>query len=111
MSTTDMIATPIDEAICWLVMLSRVEPRATSCDVSVFRAEVISGIIVPPMPRPMTNSTGEGCTSSSSSRVTPWVRANMPPTIAASPNGTIRPTGSLSTREPAIGIVIIAPRP
>ena len=40
-----MIATPIDEAICWL-MLSSVEPRATSCDFSVFSAEVISGIIV-----------------------------------------------------------------
>ena len=52
-----MIATPIDEAICWL-MLSSVEPRATSCDFSVFSAEVISGIIVAPMPRPMTNSTG-----------------------------------------------------
>ena len=56
-STTDMIATPIDEATCWL-MLSSVEPRATSCDFSVFSAEVISGIIVAPMPRPMTNSTG-----------------------------------------------------
>ena len=56
-STTDMIATPIDDAICWL-MLSSVEPRATSCEVSVFIADVISGIIVAPMPRPMTNSTG-----------------------------------------------------
>ncbi len=56
-STTDMIATPIDEATCWL-MLSSVEPRATSCDFSVFSAEVISGIIVAPMPSPMTNSTG-----------------------------------------------------
>ena len=52
-----MIATPIDDAICWL-MLSNVDPRATSCDFSVFSAEVISGIIVAPMPRPMTNSTG-----------------------------------------------------
>ena len=52
-----MIATPIEEAICWL-MLSSVEPRATSCDFSVFSADVMSGIIVAPMPRPMTNSTG-----------------------------------------------------
>ena len=56
-STTDMMATPIDEAICWL-MLSSVEPRATSWEVSVFSADVMSGIIVAPMPRPMTNSTG-----------------------------------------------------
>ena len=38
-------------------MFSRVEPRATSCAFSVFSAEVNSGIIVPPMPRPITNSS------------------------------------------------------
>ena len=40
-----------------------------------------------------------------------WVRANMPPMMATSPNGTIRPTGSLSVSAPAMGIVHIAPRP
>ena len=46
---TDITATPTELAICW-VMLSSVEPRATSGAVSVFSAEVNSGIIVPPMP-------------------------------------------------------------
>ena len=55
-STTDMIATPMELAICWL-MFSSVEPRATWWAVSVFSAEVISGIIVAPMPSPMTKST------------------------------------------------------
>ncbi len=40
-----------------------------------------------------------------------WVSANMPPMIGTSPNGTMRPTGSLSVSAPAIGMVIIAPRP
>ena len=35
----------------------------------------------------------------------------MPPMMSTRPNGTIRPTGSLSVSAPAIGIVIIAPRP
>ncbi len=40
-----------------------------------------------------------------------WVRPNMPTTISASPTGTIRPTGILSTRRPAIGMVSMAPSP
>ena len=54
---TEMIATPIEEPICW-VMLSSVEPRATSCARRDFSAEVMIGIIVPPMPRPMRKRTG-----------------------------------------------------
>ena len=57
MKTTEMTATPTELAICW-VMLSSVEPRATWWLCSVLSAEVMSGIIVPPMPRPMTKSTG-----------------------------------------------------
>ena len=49
-----MIATPQELAICWL-MFSSVEPRATSWALSVFSAEVNSGIIVAPIPRPITN--------------------------------------------------------
>ena len=37
-------------------MLSNVEPRATSWLASVLSAEVNVGIIVAPMPRPITNS-------------------------------------------------------
>ena len=54
---TENVATPIELAICW-VMLSSVDPRATSWWVSVFSAEVMIGIIVAPMPRPMTNRIG-----------------------------------------------------
>ena len=50
-----MTAVPIEAAICW-VMFSSVEPRATSWAFSVCSAEVMIGIIVPPMPRPITNS-------------------------------------------------------
>ena len=57
MKTTEMTATPTELAICW-VMLSSVEPRATWCDRSVLSADVMIGIIVPPMPRPMMKSTG-----------------------------------------------------
>ena len=57
MSTTDIVATPTELEICWL-MLSSVEPRATWWAVSVFSAEVNSGIIVEPMPRPITTSIG-----------------------------------------------------
>ena len=39
------------------------------------------------------------------------VRAYMPPMISTRPNGTMRPTGILSMSAPAIGMVIIAPRP
>lgn len=56
-STAEMIATPIKEPTCW-IMLSRVEPRATSGPVSARSAEVIVGIMVAPIPRPMTKSTG-----------------------------------------------------
>ena len=40
-----------------------------------------------------------------------WVSPNMPIRMRTRPNGTIRPIGRLSTSEPAIGIVIIAPMP
>ena len=40
-----MMATPIEEPTCW-IMLSSVEPRATSGPVSARSAEVIVGIIV-----------------------------------------------------------------
>lgn len=56
-STTDAMATPKELATCW-VMLSRVEPRATWCAVSALSELVMSGIIVAPMPRPMTKSAG-----------------------------------------------------
>ena len=75
MSSTDMIATPTELAICW-VMFSSVEPRATSWAFSVFSAEVNSGIIVAPIPSPITNSsamiTGYGVVAVS------WVSPNMP---------------------------------
>ena len=91
-------------------MLSSVVPRATSWCVSVLSAEVMIGIIVPPMPRPMTKRIGmmkPQCEESASI----WVSANIPPVMRSSPNGTIRPTGKRSTSAPAIGIVSIAPRP
>ena len=78
-----MTATPTELAICW-VMLSSVEPRATSWWVSVFSADVMIGIIVPPMPRPITNSTGmmkPQCEVSASI----WVSANMPPMMSDQP--------------------------
>ena len=40
-----------------------------------------------------------------------WVRPNMPMMMPSRPNGTIRPTGILSTSRPAIGMVTMAPRP
>ena len=90
-------------------MFSSVEPRATSWAFSVFSAEVNSGIIVAPIPSPITNSsamiTGYGVVAVS------WVSPNMPIRMKTRPNGTIRPIGRLSTWEPAIGIVIIAPMP
>ena len=96
-SSTDMIATPHELAICW-VMFSSVEPRATSWARRVFSAEVNSGIIVAPMPRPITNSsamiTGYGVVAVS------WVSPNMPIRMTTRPNGTIRPIGRLSTRSP-----------
>ena len=52
---TEKSAVPIEAATCW-VMLSSVEPRATLCAVRVASAAVMIGIIVPPMPRPMTKS-------------------------------------------------------
>jgi hypothetical protein len=71
-------------------------------------AEVMIGIIVPPMPRPITNS--EPHSSQYDVSVT-WVRPNKPIAISAIANGTIRPTGILSASMPAIGIVSIAPMP
>ena len=55
--TTEMTAMPMELATCWL-MLSSVEPRATWCDLRVLNADVMSGIIVAPIPRPMMNRTG-----------------------------------------------------
>ena len=55
MSSTENSAVPIDAAICWVMFIS-VEPRAISWSRSVCSAEVMIGIIVPPMPRPMMNS-------------------------------------------------------
>ena len=40
-----------------------------------------------------------------------WVSAYMPAMMATRPNGTMRPTGSLSDSAPAMGMVHIAPRP
>lgn len=51
------MATPKELATCW-VMLSSVEPRATWWAVSALSELVMSGIIVAPMPRPMTKSAG-----------------------------------------------------
>ena len=51
------MATPKELATCWM-MFSIVEPRATWGPTSAFSELVISGIIVAPMPRPMTKSTG-----------------------------------------------------
>ena len=56
-SSTDIVAIPIELAIC-CVMFSKVEPRATAWAASVLRAEVNNGIIVAPMPMPITTSIG-----------------------------------------------------
>ena len=89
-----MPATPTELAICW-VMFSSVDPRATSCDLSVLRAEVNSGIIVAPIPRPITNSSAMitlyGVVAVS------WVSPNMPIRMKSRPKGTILPIGCLST--------------
>ena len=58
-SSTENSAVPIEAAICWVMFIS-VEPRAISWSFSVCSAEVMIGIIVPPMPRPMTNSAPAG---------------------------------------------------
>ncbi len=94
-SITEMTATPTELAICW-VMFSNVEPRATSWWVRVRRAVVKSGIIVAPIPRPMTNSRAMSRPYDVSTSI--WVSQNMLAVIRASPNGTIRPTGTLSAR-------------
>ena len=96
-SSTDMIATPTELAIC-CTMFSSVDPRATSCEVSVFSAEVMIGIIVPPMPRPITNRVAMSTVYDVVEVI--WVSENIPPMISSSPNGTIRPTGSLSVSAP-----------
>ena len=54
-SSTEKNAVPIEAATCWVMFIS-VEPRAISWFFSVCSAAVMIGIIVPPMPRPMTNS-------------------------------------------------------
>ena len=54
-SSTENSAVPIEAATCWVMFIS-VEPRAISASFSVCSAEVMIGIIVPPMPRPITNS-------------------------------------------------------
>ena len=107
-SSTDMIATPHELAICW-VMLSSVEPRATSWAFRVFSAEVNSGIIVAPMPRPITNSsamiTGYGVVA---------VELGQPEHADQDDDQAERHDPAdreLVDREPAIGIVIIAPMP
>ena len=105
---TEITATPTELPICWL-MFSRVEPRATSWALSVFSADVNSGIIVPPMPRPSTNSSAIS-RGYDVSAVT-WVRPKKPITMTTRPTGTIRPTGSRSLSVPAIGMVSIAPMP
>src|SRR5690242_10904035 len=91
--TTDIVATPTELAICWL-MFSRVEPRATSWAFRFRRAVVMIGIIVAPMPQPITTSitmiAGYGVVS------VIWVIPNMPTMINARPIGTIRPIGTLS---------------
>ncbi len=79
-------------------MFSSVDPRATSWARRVFSAEVNSGIIVAPMPSPITNSIGM-ITPYGVDAVT-WVSPNMPMTIRVRPTGTIRPTGILSTSAP-----------
>ena len=90
---TDMTATPIDEAICWMMFIS-VEPRATSCDFSVFSAEVMIGIIVRAHAQAHDEQRPGGCSAYGVVAVS-WVSANMPPMMATSPNGTMRPTGHL----------------
>jgi hypothetical protein len=92
---TDIVATPTELAICWL-MLSRVDPRATSWLVSVRRAVVKIGIIVPPMPRPMRNSQPVMTHFDVSASI--WERPNIPTMMVVMPNGTMRPTGTRSTR-------------
>ena len=53
-SSTEKTAVPIEAATCWTMFIS-VEPRAMVCSRSVARAADMIGIIVPPMPRPITN--------------------------------------------------------
>ena len=79
------------------VTLSSVEPRATSAALSVLSAEVNSGIIVAPMPSPVTNSQPMMCQSDVPGSVL-WARPNMPIRMPRKPNGTMRPTGILSTQ-------------
>ena len=54
-SSTENSAVPIEAAICWVMFIS-VEPRAISWSFRVASAEDMIGIIVPPMPSPITNS-------------------------------------------------------
>ena len=56
------------------MMFISVEPRATSVDRSVRSAEVMIGIIVPPMPRPITNSDADDQHGTTCRRST-WVSA------------------------------------
>jgi len=105
---TDMTAAPTEPPICW-TMFVNVDPRATSWLLSDFSAEVMIGIIVPPMPRPITNSAlhrNQYEVSAPNLRET-----ENPIAIRPRPNGTVRPTGIRSAKVPAIGIMIIAPKP
>ena len=54
-SSTENSAKPMDDATCW-VMFINVEPRAMLWSFSVARAADMIGIMVAPMPSPITNS-------------------------------------------------------
>ncbi len=107
-SSTDITAVPIEALICW-VMFIRVEPRAIWASLRVRRAAVMVGIIVMPMPRPITKNAPDVTQNDVS--VVSMVSGNMPMTISTSPVSTNLPGPNLSVSEPAIGIVSIAPRP
>jgi len=107
--TTEIVAIPVALATCW-VTLSSVDPRATSAALSVLSAEVNNGIIVEPIPSPVTNSQAMICLSDVPGSVL-LASPNRPVRIPRKPNGTMRPTGILSDNAPAIGMVSIAPMP
>lgn len=54
-SSTEIIAVPMEDDTCWM-MFSIVLARGTSSWTSVWIAAAMVGIIVMPMPRPITNS-------------------------------------------------------
>jgi hypothetical protein len=67
------------------------------------------GIIVPPMPSPMTNSASNRNEYDVSALT--WVNIAIPTTMVVIPAITILPGPILSVRIPATGMVSIAPRP